>query len=85
MCHDRSDTLGLKSLGNCVLVFLENCVCLAETQAQRTNPGQNFVGKFTKLSKIGFSVECYTTECYTTDYNCQNLVVWWAAGHLPWI
>ena len=62
MCHERSDTLGLKSLGNCVLVFLENCVWVTETQAQRTNPGQNFVDKFTKSSKIGLSVECYTTD-----------------------
>ena len=31
MCHERSDTLGLKSLGNCVLVFLENCVWVTET------------------------------------------------------
>ena len=37
-----------------------------------------------KLSKIGFSMECFTADflCFFTE-NCQNLAFGWTTGYSP--
>ena len=48
------------------------------------NLRQKVGDKFTKLSKIGFSMECFTADFmrYFTEC-CQNLAFLWAAGYSP--
>ena len=38
------------------------------------NPGQNIVDKLTKLSKMGFSMECFTDDFV---FICHNLSLGW--------
>ena len=48
------------------------------------NLGQKAGDKLTKLSKIGFSIECFTADflqIFTKKY--QNLVFGWTAGYSP--
>ena len=48
------------------------------------NLGQRVGDKFTKLSKIGFSMECFTAnflQFFTKKH--QNLALAWTAGYLP--
>ena len=45
------------------------------------NPGQNIVDRITKVSKKGFSV-----ECFTADFSqFSSSTVGWPAGYLPLI
>ena len=41
------------------------------------NPGQDIVDKLTKLSKMGFSMECFTDDFI---FICQDLSLGWPAA-----
>ena len=48
------------------------------------NLGQGVGDKFTKLSKIGLSMECFTADFWRfLGVKCQNLGFRWAAGYSP--
>ena len=48
------------------------------------NLGQKVGDKFTKLSKIGFSMECFTADFYRFfTKKRQNLAFGWTAGYSP--
>ena len=53
-------------------------------ELQSWNLGQKVGDKFTKLSKIGFSMECFTDD-FLQFFNKkrQNLAFGWTAGYLP--
>ena len=48
------------------------------------NLGEKVGDKFTKLCKIGFSMQCFTADflLYCTEKR-QNLAIGWTAGYLP--
>ena len=48
------------------------------------NIGKKVVNKFTKLSNIGLSMECFTADVFQFfSKKSQNLAFGWAAGYLP--
>ena len=48
------------------------------------NPGQKVGDKFIKLSKIGFSMACFTTDFLQFfSKKHQNLAFGWTAGYSP--
>ena len=48
------------------------------------NLGQKVGDKFTKLRKIGFSMECFTADfLHFLTETFQNLAFRWTAGHWP--
>ena len=48
------------------------------------NLGQKVGDKFTKLSKIGFSMECFTADFLPFfTRKRENLALGWTAGYLP--
>ena len=48
------------------------------------NLGQRVGDKLTKLSKVGFSMECFTADFLRFfTKNRQNLALGWTAGYLP--
>ena len=55
-----------------------------QKQSLLYNLGQKVGDKFTKFSKIGFSMECFTADFlqFFTKKG-QNLACGWAAGYLP--
>ena len=64
---------------NCFL-FTENHVSLRIDLID--NLGQKVRDKLTKLSKIGFSMECFTADFLQFFYKkCQNLDFGWTAGN----
>ena len=54
-------------------IFYETCITY--------NLGQKVRDKLTKLSKIGFSMECFTADFLRFfTKKCQNLAFGWTAG-----
>ena len=48
------------------------------------NLGQDVADKFTKLSKIGFSIDCFTADCLRLfTVKRQNLAFGWTTGYSP--
>ena len=49
------------------------------------NLGQKVEDKFTKLSKIDFSIECFTADFFLRFFTKkrQNLAFGWTVGYLP--
>ena len=65
----------LKGHGSC-----RNCFYIIyfkkghQNSVQEHNPGQRVVNKFTKLRKIGFSMECFTAD-FLRVFN-ENMKIW---------
>ena len=48
------------------------------------NPGQKVGDKFTKLNKMGFSIECFSADFLQFfSKKRQNLAFGWTTGYLP--
>ena len=69
---------------NCLSTYKFSEYTIQGNQFLRYNLGQKVGDKFTKLSKIGFSVECFTAD-FLQFFNKkrQNLTFCWSAGYSP--
>ena len=64
------------------LFFLSNLVPFNKQNYQKHNLGQKVRDKLTKLSKIGFSMECFTADFLRFFTKTpQNLAFGWTAGY----
>ena len=62
------------------MIFLD----FDEFKAENYNLGQKAGEKLTKLSKIGFSIECFTADfLHLFTKKRQNLAFGWTAGYSP--